>query len=104
MMASEGDGVFDLEGRLGAEVVHQVLADARKMTNHGYPELLQVVFRAYAGEHQQVCDLIAPVLSTTRSASTWNTFPPLSASTPTALPSLITIFRTNTPPRTVRFR
>ena len=49
-------------------------------------------------------DLIAPALSTTRSASTWNTFPPLSASTPTALPSLIRIFRTNTPPRTVRFR
>jgi hypothetical protein len=40
MMASEGDAVFDLEGRLGTEVVHQVLADARKMTNHGCPELL----------------------------------------------------------------
>ena len=43
-------------------------------------------------------DLIAPALSTTRSAATVNTFPPLSASTPTALPSWITIFRTNTPP------
>src|SRR5580704_11844940 len=53
-MCSQGDAVFDLEGRLCAEVVHQVLADARKMTNHGYPELLQVVFRADAGEHQQV--------------------------------------------------
>ena len=54
MMASKGDAVFDLEGRLGTEVVHQVLADARKMTNHGCPELLEVVFSADAGKHQQV--------------------------------------------------
>src|ERR1700751_2099668 len=54
MMASKGDAVFDLEARLGTEVVHQVLADSRKMTNHGCPELLEVVFSADAGKHQQV--------------------------------------------------
>src|SRR4029077_19914562 len=54
MVASESDAVFDLECRLGAEVVHQVVADARKGTNHGYPELLQVVLGADAREHQQV--------------------------------------------------
>ena len=53
---------------------------------------------------QHQLDLIAPALSTTRDASTWNTFPPLSASTPTALPSLIRIFLAYIPPRTVRFR
>src|ERR1700730_10453467 len=53
-MGSEGDAVLDLEGHLGAEVVHQVLADAGKMTNHRYAKLLQLVRRADARQHQQV--------------------------------------------------
>jgi hypothetical protein len=50
----EGDAVFDLEGHLGAEVVHEVLSDAGELTNRGYPEVLQVVLGANAREHEQV--------------------------------------------------
>ena len=53
-MRGEGDAVFDLEGHLGAEVVHQVLADAGEMTNRWYPELPQLVLGADAREHQQM--------------------------------------------------
>src|SRR6266852_8686441 len=53
-MSSEGDAVFDLEGHLGAEVVHKVLADTGEMTKRLYPELLQLVLRADAREHEQV--------------------------------------------------
>ena len=53
-MRLERDAVLDLEGRLGAEVVPKVLADAREMTNHGYPELPQLVLGADAREHQQL--------------------------------------------------
>jgi len=40
----EGDAVFDLEGHLGAEVIPQVLSDARELTHDGYPKWLQLVF------------------------------------------------------------
>src|SRR6202040_1815333 len=53
-MSGEGDAVFDLEGHLRAEVVPEVLADAREMTNGGYARLLQLVLGADAREHQQM--------------------------------------------------
>jgi hypothetical protein len=39
----EGDAIFDLEGQLGAEVIPEVLADAREMLHDGDPKGLQVV-------------------------------------------------------------
>ena len=53
-ISSERDAVFDLEGHLGAKVVHQVLADAGKMVNRRYPKLPQVVGGADPRKHQQV--------------------------------------------------
>ena len=53
-ISSERNAVFDLKGHLGAEVVHQVLADTRKMMNRLYPRLPQVVLGADAREHQQL--------------------------------------------------
>ena len=53
-ISSERDAVFDLEGHLGAEVVHQVLADAGKMVNRRYPKLPQLVRGADPRKHQQV--------------------------------------------------
>src|SRR5271169_6965430 len=53
-MHLERDAVLDLEGRLGAKVVHQVPADAGEMMDRRYPELLQMLLGADAREHQQV--------------------------------------------------
>lgn len=53
-MRSERDAVFDLEGGLGAEVIHQILADAGEMTNRGYPKLPQMLLGANAREHEQM--------------------------------------------------
>jgi hypothetical protein len=42
-VSRKAHAVFDLEGRLGAEVVHEVLAGAGEMINRGDPELPQLV-------------------------------------------------------------
>ena len=45
-IAVEGQSVFDLEGNLGAQMVHQVLPHAGQIMNDRYTEPLKLVLGA----------------------------------------------------------
>ena len=86
-----------------ALVVPEVLADAGEIEHCGIPRAA-VGPRGRCREHEQVGRFDRPGAQHHPVGCDGENFTPLSASTPMALPSLITIFRTNTPPRTVRFK
>jgi hypothetical protein len=89
-MSSYGNAVFHLEGHLGAEVVPEVLAYAGEMTDRVYPKLQQLVLRPDARD-EQVGRSDLPGAQHHPVGFGAEHFLPFSASTPTALPSLIMI-------------
>src|SRR5271163_4269373 len=103
-MSGKGDAVFDLERHLGAEVVPEVLADAREMTNNGYAKLLQLVLGANAREHQQVGRSDRSGAQDYPVSLEVENLPAAFGFDADGPAVLDTTFRANTSPRTVKFR